>query len=542
MSSAGLLKLLNSGLQDERLLPPKGQPLPFSKEYTRGGRFTTEWYRVEFDNRPAFNTVARATIPRRGHLITKAYLVTRMPDIRTPQQAARAWAAANGKTFAGPTFGWTNSIGHALIQNTQVLIGGNPIDSLDGRLLEILDEFHTPLEKVTTVNRLIGRYDSGFTPQKNGFQVQNQEVYTPLPFWFARGDPSAALPIDAIGTDPVQITVRFNYLNNLFVSTSRSVLPDGSQGMPSMLNSPFYYLDPTSGTQVAGLQGNPQKSQLVSQIPNITMPSSYTLPEAYLLLEYVYLDMPEANRIRLADIQYPISQTYAIQPTDTKGAPMTQIKMRIPNPTQEFYIHAHRKEAEHLNAPFLATRDLSGLFIPDASGIGPIAPWWPDASGLQLSGALMPLLPGYSGINSEPLSSLALSYEGRLVRYASDSPLFFSQILTAIEKRKTPWHNKYYYHLPFGTHSYHFGVTNPMGHANLDKIQSIDLQLTFQPNRGSVCLTDVPSYLIYVWAQSLNVLKVYGGRAGLLFGYNPGTIDSAETVTTTTDGQAAPCR
>jgi hypothetical protein len=110
-------------------------------------------------------------------------------------------------------------------------------------------------------------------------------------------------------------------------------------------------------------------------------------------------------------------------------------------------------------------------------------------------------------------------YEGKLVRYATDSPTFFRSILPAFEQRKTPWHNKYLYHLPFGTQHEKYGITNQMGHANLDKITKIDLSLSFKPFRGSLRVTDVPDYTIYVWAETYNILRVYGGRAGLLFGY-----------------------
>ena len=522
MASAGLLHILHSGLQDERL-SSKETIEPFKKAFLRAGRFTTEWARIDFDNSPAFGSVANATLPRRGHLITKAFLVTSMPDIRTAQTQAAAWCSANSKQFVGPTIGWTNSIGHALITQAQVRIGAAPIDTLDGRLLEVLDEFHTPLEKVTTVNRLLGRYDSGFAPGSNGLATANQQVVTPLPFWFARGDPSAALPIDAIGTDSVQISITFNTVANLYVSTARSLDGQGRLTQPPLPSTQFYYTDP-SGTLVPGLTGDPSVSSRVSAIPGIQLSStaspgspasvgSLTLPSAYLLVEYVYLDKPEANRIRLSDLTYPIVQHYAVNPFNTRGAPTARIPIRIPNLVRDMYCMVHRDDADLLNAPFLATRDLSGLPM-----FKPQAPWWPDASGLQYS-VPAPLIPAYSMLDSEPITSLALLYEGQLVRYATDSPSFFRSILQSYEQRKTPWHNKYYYHLPFGTQNEQYGITNPMGHANLDTIGRVELSLQFKPFRGSVNVTDVPFYTVYIWAETYAILRVYNGRAGLLFGY-----------------------
>jgi len=519
MASAGLLKILHSGLQDERLLPPKGQPKieDFQKVFVKTGRFTTEWYRVDFDNSPNFGQTAKATLPRRGHLITRAFLMVTLPDIRTPQLAAQAAAGSN---FVGPTFGWTNSIGHALVSQAQFSIGAAPIDTLDGRLLEVLDEFHTPLEKTTTVNRMIGRHDNGFTQKSNGWNTQYQELAIPLPFWFARGDPSDAFPIDAIGTDTVQIGITFANTNAVHYTDTRilpndpspmessacPVLPD--LAMPTITNSPFYQLDP-SGTPMTGLDGTTTPIT-VSDIIGIRMPPNLSFQDAYILLEYVYLDKPEANRIRLGDISYPIVQHYAINPYDTNSNTSSRIRMRIPNPTREFYFFVHRKDADSLNAPFLATRDISGA--------GQKAPWWPDASGLNTK-AILPLVPAYSVFDSEPISGLSLIYEGKFIRYATDSPAFFRSILPSVEQRKTPWHNKYYYHIPFGTNHEKFGISNPMGHANLDKIQYIDLALNFKPYTGTFLVTNVPDYTVYVWAETYNILRVYSGRAGLLFAY-----------------------
>lgn len=490
MASASLLNLVYSGLQEDRLLPPKGIPKidTFQKVFRKTGRFTTEWFRLNFDGRASFGTTARATLPRRGHLITRAFLVTVMPDISTVQATAAAEAASQspGSTVS-PSFGWTNSIGHALIQQTQVTIAGEPIDTMDGRLLEMLDEFHTPLEKVTTVNRMLGRHDTGFTSKSNGYAAPNQEVITPLPFWFMRGDPSAALPIDAISLDSVQIAVTYSPLASLYVSDVVT-----AAGYVPLTGTTFTY---TNGSTVA--------------TSTVKTANSYDIVDSYILLEYVYLDKPEANRIRLANIEYPIVQHYAVTPFETRGTSTAKIPMRIPNLTRELYFMVHRPEADAYNAPFLATRDLS-------SG-GP-GVWWPDAQGLSTK-SYARLIPAYSTLDSEPITSVSLLYEGFLVRYATDVPALFRSVLPGMEQRKTPWHNKYYYHIPFGTQHEQFGITNAMGHANLDKIQRVELSMTFKPFRGSMRITDVPTYTVYCWAETYGLLRVYGGRAGLLFSY-----------------------
>ena len=68
---AALLRVLHSGIQDSRLLPPKGKPnvALFSTVLIRAGRFTTQWVRLDFDTNPTFGSKAVITIPRKGHLV-----------------------------------------------------------------------------------------------------------------------------------------------------------------------------------------------------------------------------------------------------------------------------------------------------------------------------------------------------------------------------------------------------------------------------------------------------------------------------------------
>lgn len=476
-SPAGLLNLLNSGLQDTRLSDSLLDAKKTEAEKT--GRFTTELYKVDFDNRPLFGGSAKATIPRRGHLLARAYLSVQMPDIRTIQKGARDWCLANNKIFAGPTFGWTNSIGHVLLSNAQLTIGGNPIDTIEGRLMEMMDEFNTPLEKVPIINKMIGRHDTGFSPTSNGWSESNtnQEILVPLPFWFSR-DPTTALPIDAIGSDPIQINISFNTIPNLYVSS------DLTSTMPGSF---FYYKDADS-------EFLPKKTV----IPGFQMPSvtGTTYPfTCSLLLEYVYIDRPEASRFRLVDLSYPIIQHYSIIPFTTKeGTPEARIQMRIPNPTREIMFMVHRTDADQFNAPFLATRDLDRL--------------WPDAKFSTTNP-----IPAYSSDFSEPIQSLSLIYEGNLVRYSTSNPSLFRRVLPAIQKTKakSPWHHKYIYSIPFSVKG--------EGEANLDKIQSVELSLKFRPFNGSTKPSDVPSYTVFIYAETQNILRIYGGRAGLLFTY-----------------------
>lgn len=518
---ASLLRVLHSGIQDLRLLPPKGNPQIelFQKVLIRAGRFTTAFVRLDFDTIPTLGNVATLSIPKKGHLVSRLYLVTTMPDIGTPQKNARQFSVNSGKSFAGPTFGWTNSLGHALIQDASIEIGGARIDRLDGRLLEVMDEFYTPLEKVSSMNSLLPRKENGFSVGCFGIDDGISVAVTPLPFWFSCGDPGAYLPIDAIQADKVLLRIGFQSIDNLYVSstqegnvisadTTETTLQNGSivekreircagGTYSTITNSPFYYTDTVNGKLIVGFK------ERMSAIPGIQMPASFPLGDTYVIAEYIYLDRPEANRFRVADIRVPVVQHYPFQPVDTQAAPKIQIPIKVPNPTRALFFYCNRREAGTLNAPFLATRDLSE--------VGSTSLWWPDAVSYSKS--------AFSTRESEPLSQIALVYEGKLVRYWTDAPSMFRSLIPSLEMRKSPWVNRYFYTLGFGFRNGHMPPSLPTGEANLDKFSHIELALEFHPNRGSINPTDVPRYNVYVWAETYNVLRIYGGRAGLLFAY-----------------------
>lgn len=524
---AALLRVVHGGVQDSRLLCEKGRPNPafFVKAFVRAGRFTTQWVRLDFDTRPSLGAAATLTLPRKGQLISRLYLVTTMPDIGAAQTAARAWCTANDKTFAGPTFGWTNSLGHALVARASIDIGGARVEQLDGRLLEVLDEFYTPLEKVPLVDRLVARDSSSFVPGRFGGPAAAApaptRAVTPLPFWFSCGDPGAALPIDAIQADAVKVSFQFAALNTLYTSTAQQDISTitaplaGGEGYFPLAESPFYYEDSVGGKPVYGLNGDPAVATLVSPIPGVTLPTAQALStglgETYLMAEYIYLDRPEANRFRLADIQIPVLQHYSFEPVDNRRADVANCYLKIPNPTRNLFFYANRYEATAYNAPFLATRDLSGAD-------GPVVPWWPNASVIGPR-VYEELVPGYALRNSEPLSVINLIYEGKLYRYSTDAPVLFRSLVPSLEHRKAPWVNRYMYALPFALGSGHLPPSLPCGEANLDKIVNINLQLGFQPQAGYSGMEYIPRYNVYVWAETYNVLRVYGGRAGMLFAY-----------------------
>lgn len=110
-------------------------------------------------------------------------------------------------------------------------------------------------------------------------------------------------------------------------------------------------------------------------------------------------------------------------------------------------------------------------------------------------------------------------YQGSLVRFRTQTPALYRSILPSWEQKKSPWVNRYYYNFPFGLWNGYTPPSRPRGEANLDKVPQSDLLLEFTPVRGSYNSNDVPDYMVYIWAETYNMLRVFGGRAGILFAY-----------------------
>jgi len=487
---ASLVRLLHSGIQDERLLT--NDFACYVTVLVRAGRMTTQWSRIDFQQAPAFGQTAVCRLLKKGELITRLYLVANMPDIYAVQKLATT------SESVGPKFGWTNSLGHALVAQASITIGGSTVETIDSRLLEVMDEYNTPLEKVLNVNAMIGRVQNGFSETSLGNSAVPTQVIVPLPFWFSRGDLGAALPIEAISVDEVRISIQFRPLNSLYYTESRSAGGDagveGSALWP-ILGSGFYKAD-AGGSVVPGLS----YTGPVSDISGIKMPLRLSLGDTYLFAEYIYLDKPEANLFRLADIEIPVVQHVAINVKDTRRAPFYQIPFEIQNPIRHLFFMGQNYNASTYNAFFVSCANLRG----DGKGV-----IWPDCQGLN-GLTYSRLKPGYLTSGNEPFNLIELIYEGSYVRTSTENCALYRSILPSLEERKSPWINRYMYCIPFGMQA---GYTEPsivMGEGNMNRINKKELRLGIVGNQ---------QIWIYCWAETYNILKIYGGRAALLFAY-----------------------
>lgn len=176
----GLMQLVAYGAQDAFLT---GNPeITFFKVvYRRHTNFAMESIRQTFNGSASWGSRATATISRNGDLITKCYLQVKL---------------GTGK--------FVNSLGHKLIKEVELEIGGQLIDRHYAEWLEIWSELTLPEEKVGGYEAMTGK--AAFRPH-DGIDVvpgEGDTLYVPLQFFFCR-NPGLALPLIAMQYHEVKL-------------------------------------------------------------------------------------------------------------------------------------------------------------------------------------------------------------------------------------------------------------------------------------------------------------------------------------------------
>lgn len=523
------LTLISSGIQDSRLRPPLGNPNTdqFVKVLRKTTRWAAQWRRVDFDGNPEFGQKVSLTIPRIAELVNGLMLVVQMPDIATVQAAAQAAATAAGRQFLGPYFGWTNSLGHALIQQVELEIGGAIVETLDGRLMEILDDLYEPIETLKAKNAMIARAPSGFTSTTwVGTPSSPVTVYIPIPFWFSRpGIQSHALPIDALSADKVRIHVTFRPVTQVYYTDARfdsrtvGIQADNygrgaTEPMLGIAECPFWQSTTAAGAGKAYslTAATPTAGQAAELIAGYKMPVRLGLGSAHFMIEYISLEEPETIGFRRSELTYFVEQHTAIPVQQTRGVAEVRAPLPFRNPTKELLWVFQRQEAASYNAWFLFSRDLAAYKPTWQGPTNPcLIPWWPDAVLTPLATNKWRVLPAFRDGESDPMLGAALYYDS-YERFIHQGPSLFRSVLPTLHAIKAPVHNRYIYMWPFGFNER--AAYEPEGAANWDKLPRKEAYFTM--NRLRNC-GDRPDLNLYAWTTTWNVLKIYGGRGGMLF-------------------------
>ena len=270
-AGGGLLQLVATGKQD-LFLTGNPQISFFKMVYRRHTNFATESQPMYFDGTPNFGQRISCLIPRRGDLLGRVYLDVTLPRIYDT---------------SGNELQYTNSVGHALIQEITFEVGEQEIDRQTGEWMQIWEQLTTSASQQQALNNMIGAVD-GYQPPDliPGPLSPGLRLYVPLQFYFCR-NPGLYLPLLALQYHPIRINITIAPLNTLFWNGNAAT-------SPKCVNNT--YINPANITSMM-LWG-----------------------------DYVYLDVEERRRMAQESHEYLIEQT---QFNEDKGLTSAQNRVDL---------------------------------------------------------------------------------------------------------------------------------------------------------------------------------------------------------------------
>ena len=219
----GLMQLVAYGAQDI-YLTGNPQITFFKVVYRRHTNFSMEAIEQTFNGTPDWGKKVVCTVSRNGDLIHRIYLQVGLPSI-----------TAQGSDYAR----WVNWVGHALVKNVEVEIGGQRIDKHYGDWLHIWNELTQTAGKQAGYANMVGNVDKLYRPAPTT-TVDGVTLFIPLQFWFCR-NPGLALPLIALQYHEVKINLEFRSFEECI--GYKSLVPDTVSLTSASLYVDYIYLD-----------------------------------------------------------------------------------------------------------------------------------------------------------------------------------------------------------------------------------------------------------------------------------------------------------
>uniref|UniRef100_A0A6C0HGZ0 Major capsid protein N-terminal domain-containing protein n=1 Tax=viral metagenome TaxID=1070528 RepID=A0A6C0HGZ0_9ZZZZ len=222
--AGGLLQLVAYGAQDIYI---SGNPqITFWKIlYKRHTNFAMESIEVTFNGQADFNKRVTAVINRNADLMFRTYVQVVLPQI--------SLSTAGVSALGVDSFRWVSYIGHRLINQVELEIGGQRIDRQYGDWMQIWTQLSTDAGQITALDALVGNtHDLVLLKTAGGEPLDAtcssteitqsclsregtpaKTLYIPLQFWFCR-NPGLAIPLIALQYHEVRINVTFETWEN----------------------------------------------------------------------------------------------------------------------------------------------------------------------------------------------------------------------------------------------------------------------------------------------------------------------------------------
>ena len=201
---AGRVQLETSGPQDA-FFTDNPEYTYFIKNFQKHTNFAPFFVDLDVEGEVEFGNTIRCTIPQnQGDLL------------KTVSMKVELSAIDQSLTSGYDGFGYVESIGHAMIEHVEILIGGQVIQRIPSDFLAIYSDNYVTQTKQHNLAKLIGKPPLEFsgTPVSNndilgylGFATSNQKYFVDIPFYFYN-NLELAVPLCAITGQEIEIIIK----------------------------------------------------------------------------------------------------------------------------------------------------------------------------------------------------------------------------------------------------------------------------------------------------------------------------------------------
>lgn len=433
---AGQLQLMTSGSQD-RYFTRNPDYSHFVEAHRKHANFSTQYIDIDSENAVDFGQKIRFKIPQnQGDLLKTLSIKMTLPEIP-----------------GSPVY--VESVGHAIIDHVDLIIGGTIVQRLHSDYLQIYSEHNVTQTKQKALEQLIGKYPLRTTDKKVGEVLtggglanrgiiihgtlgadSDENFFVDLPFYFYN-HPELAIPLCAITKQEVEVEVTLRKPEDIMV----------------------------------GIGGD-----------RVTSPPDIHIKNFQLCTEVVFLDTAERKKLQKMKKDYIITQVQ--QNVFDVGAGVNEGKFNLDlrNPVKEIYFVIQRQGT-------------TGDGVTQGNFVTPF-----DYDNTALTADNKRIL-------YENLNYLTLSLDGEdIITQETGTVLFLKAVQAAIHHSKTQLIRRFY--------SYSFALqpeeSYPTGQVNLSNIKEQVLYVN---------LTSCPDFArqIRVYALNHNILRVGEGIAKTLF-------------------------
>lgn len=255
---AGRVQLLASGLQD-RFFTVDPEYTYFLQSFKKHSNFAREYVDIDPENVVDFGGKVRFRIGQNvGDLLSTVSVKIKLP----------ALPDTNGATFI-------ESIGHALIEYADLIVGGKIIQRLPSDYLQIYSEHNVTQTKQRALKQLIGKYPERTVSTRVsdkeilasvGRADEEDEFFVDLPFYFYN-NPELAVPLCAIKKQEVEIEFKLRNYDHLIIrNTTGELLTTLEEGRIHLkdftLCAEVLFLDPCERLKIE----NEKKDYIITQV------------------------------------------------------------------------------------------------------------------------------------------------------------------------------------------------------------------------------------------------------------------------------------